>query len=261
VQAALRHLNHLYRGTFFFGLACGISIALTSLFLDERGYSKQDIGGLALFFASGLVLFALPVGAVIRRFSGKRTLTVMLIGYALCVGLFPFMPTFTSIAAIRFLDGVFSVGVWVSSETILLSRTDKAHKAHQTSLYAIWLASGYVVGPLLALGVTKFLTLGQAFLVAAGFEAIRATTATTPSPFRQGRDGLALGEGAGLIALVRSTVPAAAGASFFVRGFGAATDAAPVTSSTGVRGALIFTAPFITCTGNEKLPGLPGMSV
>ncbi len=169
MQAAQRHLNHLYRGTFFFGLACGISIALTSLFLDERGYSKQDIGVLALFFASGLVLFALPVGAVIRRFSGKRTLTVMLIGYALCVGLFPFMPTFGSIAAIRFLDGVFSVGVWVSSETILLSRTDKEHKAHQTSLYAIWLASGYVVGPLLALGVTKFLTLGQAFLVAGGF--------------------------------------------------------------------------------------------
>jgi len=69
-----------------------------------------------------------------------------------------------------------------------------------------------------------------ALLVAAGFEAIRATTATTPSPFRQGRDGLALGEGAGLVALVRSTVPAAAGASFFVRGFGAATDAVHITA-------------------------------
>jgi hypothetical protein len=42
---------------------------------------------------------------------------------------------------------------------------------------------------------------------------------------------------------------------------GAAATAVPVTSSTGVRVALIFTAPFITCTGKLNLPGLPGISV
>ena len=42
---------------------------------------------------------------------------------------------------------------------------------------------------------------------------------------------------------------------------GAATTAVPVTSSTGVRIALIFTAPFITCTGSVNLPGLPGIRV
>lgn len=174
MAAAPTHLNHLYRGTFLFGLACGISLALTSLFLDAAGYTKQDIGILALFFAAGLVLFALPVGAVIRRFSGKRTLSVMLIGYAVAVALFPYMPSFEAIAAVRFFDGVFSVGVWVSSETILLSRTDKEHKAHLTSLYAIWLASGYVVGPLLALGLIQVLSLGQAFLVSGAFGLLSA---------------------------------------------------------------------------------------
>lgn len=67
-------------------------------------------------------------------------------------------------------------------------------------------------------------------LVASGFEAIRATTATTPSPFRLGRDGMALGEGAGLVALVRTDAAASAGASSFVRGFGAATDAVHITA-------------------------------
>lgn len=163
------HLRRLFRATFLFGMACGISIALTSLHLDAQRYTKQDIGTLALVFASGLVLCALPVGAVIRRFSGKRTLTAAMLGYAVCVTAFPFMPSYASIGVVRWFDGAFSVAVWVSSETILLMRADRAHKAHLTSLYAIWLASGYVLGPLLAMGLAYVLPTSAAFLVAGGF--------------------------------------------------------------------------------------------
>jgi 3-oxoacyl-[acyl-carrier-protein] synthase II len=66
-----------------------------------------------------------------------------------------------------------------------------------------------------------------ALLVAAGFEAIRATTAGAPRPFRLGRDGMSLGEGAGLVALARGTTERA---TFYVHGFGAATDAVHVTA-------------------------------
>ncbi|HEY4102940.1 MAG TPA: beta-ketoacyl synthase N-terminal-like domain-containing protein, partial [Polyangiaceae bacterium] len=38
---------------------------------------------------------------------------------------------------------------------------------------------------------------------AAGFEALGATTASLPRPFRKDRDGLALGEGAALVAMMR----------------------------------------------------------
>jgi 3-oxoacyl-[acyl-carrier-protein] synthase-1/3-oxoacyl-[acyl-carrier-protein] synthase II len=63
--------------------------------------------------------------------------------------------------------------------------------------------------------------------VAAGFEVLRATTATPPPrPFRAGRDGMALGEGAGLVALVRDPSRARA----FVTGFGAAADAIHLTA-------------------------------
>lgn len=161
-----KQLAPLYGGTFLFGIACGISIALTPLYLDAFGLGKEEIGTLALVFAAGLVSFALPVSAILRRFGGRKTLVAMLTGYGLCVGAFPFMGTVAAIGVIRFIDGMFSIGVWVSSETIVLSRADKKHKGHLTSLYAIWLASGYVVGPVLATGLTRFLSHRQLFLLA-----------------------------------------------------------------------------------------------
>jgi len=64
--------------------------------------------------------------------------------------------------------------------------------------------------------------------VAAGFEALRATTGSPPPrPFRLARDGMALGEGAAVLALARaSNGPARA----FVSGFAAASDAVHLTA-------------------------------
>ncbi|MGH7436691.1 MAG: beta-ketoacyl synthase N-terminal-like domain-containing protein, partial [Polyangiaceae bacterium] len=59
--------------------------------------------------------------------------------------------------------------------------------------------------------------------VAAGFEVLRATTAAPPPrPFRVGRDGMSLGEGAAILALARA---ARGKAMAFVTGFGASCDA------------------------------------
>jgi len=62
---------------------------------------------------------------------------------------------------------------------------------------------------------------------AAGFEALGATTASVPRPFRKDRDGLALGEGAALVALSRTTESAALG---YLLGFGVGCDAVHVTA-------------------------------
>jgi 3-oxoacyl-[acyl-carrier-protein] synthase-1/3-oxoacyl-[acyl-carrier-protein] synthase II len=61
--------------------------------------------------------------------------------------------------------------------------------------------------------------------VAAGFEALRATTASRPRPFRLGRDGMAVGEGAAVVALGSSAKHIA-----HVAGFGASTDAVHLTA-------------------------------
>jgi 3-oxoacyl-[acyl-carrier-protein] synthase II len=62
---------------------------------------------------------------------------------------------------------------------------------------------------------------------AAGFEALGATTNSVPRPFRKDRDGLALGEGAALVALMRASADPALG---HVLGFGVGCDAVHVTA-------------------------------
>lgn len=66
--------------------------------------------------------------------------------------------------------------------------------------------------------------------VAMGFEALRATTASQSRPFRVGRDGMSLGEGAGLVAFVRDENRRGAEPKFFLAGFGASTDAVHITA-------------------------------
>ncbi len=163
------HLRVLFRSTLLFGIACGISIGLSSLHLDAIGFSKEKIGYLATFFGAGVVLSALPAGILIRRVSAKWTLVVSLILYSTTVVAFPFLRSFEAIAAVRFMDGVFSAGAWVGSETILLMRAEPGRKAYLTTLYAIWLSSGYVAGPLLVMGIVYVAPMYVAFIISGVF--------------------------------------------------------------------------------------------
>ena len=156
----------IYRVTFALGMAYGTAISVIALFLHAHGFGKLAIGKLAAWFAGGIVAFSLPMGPLVRRFSAKRMLAVSLAGYAAAVTVFPFTRTFWAIAALRFFDGACSVGVWVSSESILLARSGKDNKAFVTSLYAIAVACGYVGGPIAAYMCTKFLPLEFAFILA-----------------------------------------------------------------------------------------------
>jgi len=64
--------------------------------------------------------------------------------------------------------------------------------------------------------------------IASGFEALGATTASEPRPFRATRDGMALGEGAALVALARAADVAPVLGT--VLGFGTTSDAVHVTA-------------------------------
>jgi MFS family permease len=165
------NILRIYKATFGLGVAYGMAISLISLFLSERGFHKDAIGSLAAWFAAGIVLLSLPMGPLIERFSAKTTLVCALAGYALTVTLFPFLNSYGAIAVVRLLDGACSVGVWVSSETILLSRAGRKNKAFVTSLYAIVVAIGYVVGPLLARALVAVMPFAVGF-VAAGIIAL-----------------------------------------------------------------------------------------
>jgi MFS family permease len=155
----------VYAAVLLVGTAYGTSLAVLALFLDARHFDAHQIGALAACFASGIVALSLPMGTLVRRFTARRVLVASLVGYAVTVAAFPFLHGFLAAAVARFFDGAFSVGVWVSCETILLSRADARNKAFVMSLYAISLAVGYIVGPLAAKGVVAIGTMHWPFVL------------------------------------------------------------------------------------------------
>jgi len=156
----------VYIATLGLGLSYGMAISLIPLVLNQHGYGKQEIGTLAAWFAGGIVALSLPMGALIKRFGAKNALVTSFFGYAVTVTVFPFLPTYSSLAVVRFFDGCFSVGIWVSFETILLMLAGSKHKAFVMSLYAISMALGYFGGPVLAYSTAAVAPLATGFVAA-----------------------------------------------------------------------------------------------
>ncbi|MFO0661664.1 MAG: MFS transporter [Polyangiaceae bacterium] len=162
-----RNIWTIYAGVLLLSHSYGVAVSLTPLRFKELGFTKAEMGNVAVWYALGLVLFSLPMGALIRKFSAKTVLLVTLLGYTVAVGVFPLATTFPMVALIRFLDGAFSIGVWNSSETALLGRTDRDNKAFVMSLNGIAMALGYVVGPLIARVVVQFGPMWWAYVFSA----------------------------------------------------------------------------------------------
>jgi MFS family permease len=154
----------IYAAALVVSVGYGVSVALTALRLNAIGYGKPAIGSLAAVFASGIVAASLPMAAIVKRFSAKTVLVVSLAGYAVCVGLFPFLESASAIAAVRFFDGACSVATWVCFEIVLLRRAEAFQKAYVMSLYGIAVGLGYVVGPIAAKGIVGFASMQIAFL-------------------------------------------------------------------------------------------------
>jgi 3-oxoacyl-[acyl-carrier-protein] synthase-1/3-oxoacyl-[acyl-carrier-protein] synthase II len=112
------------------------------------------------------------------------------------------------------------------------------HAARTVSVLGACAASTLAVGlgaRMLEAGDVELVVAGGydalcAFL-AVGFEALGATTAREPLPFQRARDGMALGEGAALVAMVRAHELGERRAPHgYVLGFGATSDATHVTA-------------------------------
>jgi MFS family permease len=187
-----RNIEVVYGAILMLGVAYGIAISLIAHHLDARGFTKPEMGSLASWFALGIVSLSLPMGRAIRHLSAKTTLVACLAGYAGSVSLFPALDSYAAIAVDRFLDGAFSVGIWISCETILLSRAEAHMKAYVTSLYAVSIALGYVLGPLAAEAIVHVASIPRAFFVS-GALAAAATLFVAASldrdvPEREARD-------------------------------------------------------------------------
>ncbi len=184
-----RNIRLVYLTILLLGIAYGLAISVVPVYLHAKGFDKNALGQLAIFFAAGIVSFAIPSGALIRKLGAKRVLVGSLVGYAAAVGLFPLANGFAGIAALRFFDGAFSVGVWVSSETILLARAPREDKAYCTSLYAIALALGYVIGPGVSYAVVLLLGKAASFYAAGALSIGTAAVVLTLLDARVTSDG------------------------------------------------------------------------
>jgi MFS family permease len=168
------NIIRVYIATLLLGIAYGMALSRIALLLGTRGFDEGAIGTLGAWFAGGILALSLPMGHLIQRFSAKRTLVAALAGYAVTVTVFPFLPSYGAIAAVRVIDGACSVGVWVSSETILLARSNRDNKAFVTSLYTNTMAVGYILGPLAAFGLVS-ITPDWAIFVIAGVLALSSS--------------------------------------------------------------------------------------
>ena len=168
----------IYRATVGLSVAYGMALSLIAIFLDAKGFTKSDIGSLAVVFGLGIVALSLVMDRLIERFSARGVLVASFFGYAATVTAFPFLDSFASLAVIRFFDGAFSVGIWVSAETMLLSRAREGNKAFTMSLYAVAIGVGYLLGPGIAWALTRLGPLSIGFVAAgvlstlAGFYAL-----------------------------------------------------------------------------------------
>jgi MFS family permease len=200
-----RNIWLVYASILVLGVGYGISLSLIAVHLDARGFAKTQIGSLAVWFALGLVSFSIPAGAILRRVSAKATLMVSLAGYAACVAVFPWLHSYQAIAAARVLDGAFSVGVWVSCETILLARAEQGMKAFVTSVYAMSLAIGYILGPIVARVIVLFapnwIAFGTAGVLALGAAAIASGLDPDPAAAHRTADAAQAAGGEGALKL------------------------------------------------------------
>ncbi len=160
-----RNIWRVYWTILLLGMAYGLAVAVIALHLDALGYHERAIGGLAAWFASGIVVLSIPAGKLVNRWGAKRTLALALYGYAVSVSIFPLLTSYAPIAAARFLDGCCSACIWIGCETILLRRSDKTNKAQVMSVYAMAMAIGYILGPIAAKGIAAAFPLSASFYV------------------------------------------------------------------------------------------------
>lgn len=160
------------------GTAYGMVTAVVAVYLNKvRLIDELTIGGLAMFFSAGIAAFSVPMGMLIKRLSPRTMLATALLVYAAATAIFPFLLTFGGLAAARGVDGAFSVGVWVSLETVLLMRTSTAHRGLITSLYTISMAVGYALGAVLGWIIMWAYPMPMVFVGAGLFATLAATMA------------------------------------------------------------------------------------
>lgn len=152
----------------------GLSVPLTSLWLQEAGYNGRIIGLNTSIYYLGVAL-ASPFLPRLMALIGARNVVVLgMIVDGITVGLFPFVGGVPSWFLLRFLAGIGTAMSLIPMETHVNSNAPPTHRARDFGLYAVAVASGVGLGPGLGLPLfpvapyLAFVLAGLASVLAAG---------------------------------------------------------------------------------------------
>ncbi|MEU3609164.1 MFS transporter [Streptomyces sp. NPDC035033] len=132
-----------------FGVTLGVTYPLLSRMLKERGASDTEIGLNGAMTPLGMVLTALVLPALVRRFGPWRLMAASAVGSAAVLGLLAVTESLASWFLLRAVLGSCAVALFVLSETWISEASAPAHRGRLLTVYTSVLALGFCAGPVL----------------------------------------------------------------------------------------------------------------
>ncbi|MCY3695020.1 MAG: MFS transporter [Chloroflexi bacterium] len=173
--AIRRLLVPLYLPAFFFFVGVGMLVPTLPLLLAEFGVSYTAIAVGVAVVSVGTILFNLPAGVLLGRFSNRVVTTVgALVMLATTLPLVV-ADEFTQVLLLRLVFGCGLSMVFLSRVTLLGEAVDVEHRGRATAvLGGTMRISRFFLGPALVGLFGAFLDLRALFAVAAAFQAVAA---------------------------------------------------------------------------------------
>jgi MFS family permease len=130
-----------------FGLTYGLSAPLIALDLSRRGLGETAIGLNAAMYALGVLAIALLLPALAGRWGPRALLAAGLAIVAVVLPGFPLSPWLLLWFPLRFLMGLGSEAVFVTSESWVNQLSEEASRARSVAIYTASLSAGFALGP------------------------------------------------------------------------------------------------------------------
>ena len=173
-----RLLVPLYLPAFFFFVGVGMLVPTLPLLLDEFGVSYTAIAVGVAVVSVGTILFNLPAGVLLGRFSNRLVTTAgALVMLATTLPLV-FADDFTQVLLLRLVFGCGLSMVFLSRVTFLGEAVESEQRGRATAMLGGTMRiARFFLGPALVGLFGAFLDLRALFAVAAAFQAVAALAA------------------------------------------------------------------------------------
>lgn len=132
-----------------FAFSLSLSLPLFSLLLDEMGASATMIGVNGAAGAAAVLIGGIFVPALLKRISLPAVMGAATVSLAALLPVFLLIPDQWAWIGLRFLFGLPAAALFVCSEIWIVSAAPPARRGFFVGVYGLFLALGFLSGPLL----------------------------------------------------------------------------------------------------------------